>query len=281
MRNDGCNWFGALLAWMVPVLASFVFGGSPASADTVEDSCVVCHSNPDFLVTNKKLFDYFQEWQLSVHQQEEVSCVDCHGGDPGIRDKKGAHGGEVGEANRRSAVNFRNIPETCGQCHEDYLQAYRGSPHFEHLVAKEQEQQGPNCVTCHGSVNESILNVNTVQRTCLRCHNEESENNPDIPDRAKTVLNKFLSIHRFYRYITVRGDPIETRPFFESVGARVESLSVSWHSFDLSKVEEMTEEVLLTLKEKRNELRKLQKAPKGPSASRELSTRPSEDVALD
>jgi hypothetical protein len=253
-------------------------GTAPAAEGT--DSCVECHRNPDFLVTNKKLYDYFQEWHLSVHKQEEVSCADCHGGDPKASDKEKAHAGDVGEAMQTSAVNFKNIPDTCGHCHEDYLQAYRGSPHFEHLIAKEQEGQGPNCVTCHGSVNESVLNVNTVQVTCLRCHNDESENNPDIPDRAKTVLNKFLSIHRFYRYITVRGDPSETRAFFETVGARVKSLSVNWHSFDLSKVEEMTGELLLILKEKRDELRKLQKAPKGPSASRELSPRLSEDVAL-
>ncbi len=229
--------------------------GGDSSAE-VEDSCVDCHRNPDFLVTNKKLYNYFQEWELSVHKQEEVACFDCHGGNPDIADKEKAHEGEVSGSETKSAVNFANIPVTCGQCHDDFYERYRKSPHFEHLVAKQQEDQGPNCVTCHGSINAEVLNVNTVRDACSRCHNEESENHPEIPEKAKNLLNKFLSIHRFYRYITVKGEPSEMKEFFEGVGARIYSLSVDWHTFDISKIEDETKDLLGVLKEKRDEVRK-------------------------
>jgi hypothetical protein len=227
---------------LILVLPIFLFlGARDTPAAETDDSCVDCHRNRDFLVTDKKLYDYYQEWGLSVHRQEEVSCSDCHGGDPGASDKKKAHAGDVGGGIQTSAVNFKNIPETCGQCHEDFLEAYRGSSHFEHLVTKKQEEQGPSCVTCHGSVNESVLNVTTVQQACARCHNE--------------ILNKFLSIHRFYRYIAVRGEPEKTQEFFKKADSEIYALSVGWHSFDLEDVRERTGTVLRLMKEKRNQVR--------------------------
>jgi nitrate/TMAO reductase-like tetraheme cytochrome c subunit len=244
------------LGQVVLVLILFVLPSGCTWAAEVQDSCVDCHSDRDFLVTNKKLYTYFQEWQQSIHKQEEIACSDCHGGNPKLSDKEGAHGADIAESNQKSAVNFRNIPETCGECHDDFLQAYRQSPHFEHLIAEKQEEQGPNCVTCHGSINSTVLNVNTVQEACERCHNDESENHPEIPETAKTVLNKFLSIHRFYRYITVKGDPSESKEFFQNIGDRVYKLSVNWHAFDLDAVEESTGALLDLLKKKRDEVRK-------------------------
>lgn len=249
------------LVWLCLALgAAFVVLPPPwqwgVAAAEAEDSCVDCHSNPAFLVTNRKLYVYFQEWTTSIHRQEGVSCSDCHGGDPTNPDEKGAHAGDLSASMPRSAVNFENIPPTCGECHEEVYRGYRQSPHFEHLIASETEAQGPNCVTCHGSINSAALNVNTVKDVCLRCHNDESDNHPEIPDQAKLLLNKFLSINRYYRYITIRGEPTQTREFFEELDAEVRSLSVDWHTFDLEKIEERTQKVLLSLREKRKEVRR-------------------------
>ena len=76
-----------------------------SASEREEDSCVDCHSDPDLLVKNKKLYDYFQEWSASVHKQEDVSCSDCHGGNPEVDDKDAAHGGELTGANASSRVN--------------------------------------------------------------------------------------------------------------------------------------------------------------------------------
>jgi nitrate/TMAO reductase-like tetraheme cytochrome c subunit len=226
--------------------------GSPA--EEAKDSCVECHGQASFLVTNKKLYDYFQRWSTSIHKQEGVTCVDCHGGNSGSSDKEKAHGGDLAEAQANSAVNFRNIPQTCGGCHEDIYQGFRESRHFEHVVNKNQQDQGPTCVTCHGSINVAVLNVNTVEETCRQCHNEETENSPENAQEARTLLNRFLSIHRYYRYITKRGDPTETKRFFEEFDTQIHDLSVTWHTFDLDAIGEKTEAVLEGLRVKREEV---------------------------
>jgi len=94
-----------------------------------------------------------------------------------------------------------------------------------------------------------------VQEACSQCHNADTENHPDIPEKAKTILNRFLSIHRYYRFISKRGDPAETQLFFKMVDERVSELSVLWHRFDLPKIEKRTIELLDRMKAKRIELR--------------------------
>ncbi|MHC4504524.1 MAG: cytochrome c3 family protein [Planctomycetota bacterium] len=233
--------------------------GKSSSAEEAKDSCVECHGKASFLVTNKKLYDYFRRWGSSIHKQEGVTCVDCHGGNSGSSDKEKAHGGDLDEAQASSAVNFRNIPRTCGECHQDIYEGFRESAHFEHVVTENQEDQGPTCVTCHGSINVAVLNVDTVEEACRACHNEDTENGPENAQEARALLNRFLSIHRYYRYITVRGDPAETKRFFGDVDAQIHDLSVTWHTFDLDAIGEKTEAVLQGLKAKRQEIARAQK----------------------
>jgi nitrate/TMAO reductase-like tetraheme cytochrome c subunit len=230
-----------------------------SSAEEGKDSCVECHSSPSFLVTNKKLYDYFQRWLPSIHSQEGVTCVDCHGGNPRSSSKEAAHRGDPEASRADSAVNFRNVPHTCGGCHEDVYRGFRESSHFEHLSSEDQEDQGPTCVTCHGSINVAVLNVATVEEVCRQCHNERNQNSPENSHEARALLNRFLSIHRYYRYIAVRGDPVETREFFEKVDAAIRELSVTWHTFDLPEIKEMTETILDAVKQKRGEVARVYK----------------------
>jgi hypothetical protein len=229
--------------------------GSATAAEEKSDSCIECHSGSELMVTNKKLYDYFLRWGESIHKQEGVSCDDCHGGNPELSDKDKAHGGSLGGSDVKSAVNFRNIPDTCGECHDDIFEGFQKSEHFEHVSNQgEEEEQGPNCVTCHGAINVAALNVTTVEEICQKCHNEESDNQPENPRKARALLNRFLSIHRYYRYITVRGDPVETKLFVARIDPQISELTVTWHSFDLEAIEEKTEAVLTELNAKRAEV---------------------------
>jgi nitrate/TMAO reductase-like tetraheme cytochrome c subunit len=242
-------------ARVVPILL-FVFAGAGTSLATDRNSCVDCHSNSDLLVTNKKLYDYFQEWNVSIHKQEEVECSDCHGGNPDATDARAAHGDGVGVSDEASGIYYKNVPQTCGQCHDEILEGFEKSKHFEHVKKQKDELQGPTCVTCHGSINVGILDVTTVEAACARCHDEEHDNHPENPEKAKAILNRFLSIHRFYRYVSIRIDPSEARSFFEDVDARHRQLSITWHTFDLEQIDKETTALLGVLKEKRDELRK-------------------------
>jgi hypothetical protein len=240
------------ISWLLLAASS----GAAEQTARVEDSCVDCHSDPDFLVTNKKLYEYYGAWQLSVHEQEGVACSDCHGGNPRTSDKKDAHSDEVASSNKTSGVNFKNIPTTCGQCHDEIYDSYRKSNHFKHLVAQESELQGPNCVTCHESMSTVVLNVTTVKAACVRCHNEETDNHPKIPERAKAVLNRFLSIQRFHRYLSARLEGAEAEEFFREIDKKIHTLSVQWHTFDLSEIEQETWKVVDLLKAKRDKVRR-------------------------
>lgn len=246
--------------------ASVVFlllAGVPAQAEK-GNSCESCHSDPDFLVTNKKLYDYFQEWSASIHKQEGVTCDDCHGGDSHASDKAKAHARGVKATDPASGIYYKNVPETCGTCHDAILEGFAESEHFRHVEKKQADWgQGPTCVTCHGSINSEVLNVNSVEQACARCHNEERKNHPETPQEARAILNRLLSIQHFYRYIGIRAEPDEARAFFAEIDPRVRQLAVKWHTFDLNAIDQETREVLAAFRAKRDELRSRQ-PPKRP-----------------
>jgi len=244
----------------VPVLAAAALLAllpGPARADgEPQSSCVACHQNPDFLVQNKLLYDYFQNWRSSVHSQEGIDCHDCHGGNPERADKEGAHGSAISGGTAGSAGDFRHIPQLCGQCHSDILEGFRKSRHFQHIVAEKQEKQGPTCVTCHRSMNTQILSVSSVRESCARCHNDVTHNHPENPEKAELILGRFLSIHRLYRYIMKNAEPDEAQEFLGAIDPMLHELSVTWHTFDLEKIEHKADEILALLRAKRNELRR-------------------------
>ncbi len=233
-----------------------VLGAAPAAGQgEPQESCIDCHSDTRFLVRNKKLYDYFRGWERSVHALEGVTCADCHGGNPRATERKQAHGGaSMGSAAKGSALNYRNVPDTCAKCHEDIAAAYRTSLHAEALEASGDEQQGPNCVTCHGSVNTTLLSVATVRATCEQCHNEKTDNSPEVPSRAEHVLNHFLSINRYYRYIHRKSAPADVHAFHQEIDPVLEELAAQWHTFDLDSIDERTELLVRDLKKRRQGL---------------------------
>lgn len=244
------------------LLALPAWGAPPAGAQ--KNSCVDCHADPNFLVQNKKLYDYYRSWRASVHGQENVTCVDCHGGNPNAADKAAAHGERVMSAsNPTSPINYRNVPQTCANCHKDVAESYRQSEHFKHLRDNPDDKQGPNCVTCHGSVNTSVLNVGTVRQACERCHNNQTGNYPEIPAQAEEILSTFLSINRFYRYLTTHQTP-QQATINQSLDARIKRLDAHWHTFDLDKVGKEANEVKVLLNEQREKIGKQQQSGSSP-----------------
>ncbi len=229
--------------------------GAQGDAGAGGDGCVACHENPDFLVTDKKLYDYFQSWRASIHGQEGVSCTDCHGGRSDVASKAGAHGTMSGASGGETAVSFRRVPSTCGGCHEDFLQAYRKSRHSKLLKTDGQGQIGPNCVTCHGSLDARAPNVRSVRDTCQLCHNSVSGKHPEIPGRAEILLNDLNAIRSFRRYVSLRAKPekmVEMLPVFD---AGLEDLARLWHTFDLEGIDADTRKLLEFALAKQKEVR--------------------------
>ena len=244
---------GLCLAGMLVLVAWPV--GAQAPARPQVDSCSACHSDSKFFVQNKKLYDYFQSWKDSIHKQEGVTCADCHGGNPKAKTKEAAHGNEaLRSSDASSPINYRNIPATCAKCHRKIYEEYRESEHFKHLKAAAQDEQGPNCVTCHGSLNTTVLTVANVRKTCQQCHNKETDNSPEIPAQAEEVLNNFLSIHRYYRFIATRSTPEDAKSFFQFVDPVIKRLNAEWHTFDIDTIDEKTHDLVQFMKVRRNDL---------------------------
>lgn len=211
--------FSPVLALII--LATILLGSSLALAD----ACVDCHQDPKLKVQHPKLFYYFDDFQNSVHGVAELDCTDCHGGDPETTDMDQAHAGVL------EPVAFEQIPETCGQCHDQQHDTFVTSEHYRILL---DDGTAPNCVTCHGAMEMDFIFVTRVKNTCAFCHNMETGILPQVPDRADYVLNK-INIMKGYRSF------VNTHAANQDLALELDKaygdLIARWHRFDLDDVE--------------------------------------------
>src|SRR5659263_181824 len=56
----------------------------------------------------------YEQWTKSKHALFNVTCYNCHGGDPSSDSKEIAHRGVSRSSESNSSVFYRNVPETCG-----------------------------------------------------------------------------------------------------------------------------------------------------------------------
>lgn len=249
--------FSAALALLVclPLMASAWAAG--------RDNCLECHSDPRFKVENRKLYNYFQEWNLSVHRLARVGCHECHGGDPAQSDAQKAHGKTGLKAgDPASPIHFSKVGITCGKCHQEVLKHYEESRHYEKMLAEKPQVRGPNCVTCHGSTGTRVPNPNNVAQLCGDCH-RAPDGKPapgkavDVPRRAEELLGRFLSIDRFIYYLTVKGEPSQAARLEKATLPEVKNLKARWHTFDLDGLERDTAGLLAPLAGEANVLEKV------------------------
>ncbi|HEY63795.1 MAG TPA: hypothetical protein G4O02_04430 [Caldilineae bacterium] len=148
-----------------------------------QNTCATCHRTLD-----EKQARIVDEWEKSIHAARNVSCADCHGGDPGaegINESMAPAAGYIGVPDRVK------VPGLCASCHADPVRMrqydlptdqfakYQESIHGRALY----ENGDPNvatCVDCHGShkvpeVNDPSADVYpiNVPKLCARCHADE------------------------------------------------------------------------------------------------------------
>jgi hypothetical protein len=168
------------LCWAAPLAAQ-------ATATT---SCVACHGDPDMFGDDGPAL--LEEIAGSVHGAVDLSCHDCHGGnpDPALADDPDAAMDAGFAANPYRGAPVRGeIPVFCGTCHSDptfmrrfdpelrvdQVQEYWTSQHGQALAAG--DERVATCVDCHGAHGtlaagnpESPVYPTRVAETCRTCH---------------------------------------------------------------------------------------------------------------
>ena len=146
---------------------------SPVYRTNIPGTCGRCHSN----VEEMQRFGLRQanpvaSYENSVHgraleQKNEVNaavCTDCHGSHDLHR-----------STNPESKLAWKNVPNTCGKCHENVERTYLRSIHGKALLLGVRDT--PVCTDCHGEHSiaavaspESRVSPANLPNTCAQCH---------------------------------------------------------------------------------------------------------------
>ncbi len=186
----------------------------------------------------------YEQWTKSKHALFNVTCNNCHGGDPSSDIKEKAHVGVARSNESNSTVFYRNVPETCGKCHTNELNEFKNSAHYQRLKAL---KQAPTCDTCHRPHEFKVLNVSEFGDFCSNCHNIDMNIAPDVPDKAITALKKAeklkneikLADNAIKQAKQNGKDVTAAQKDLDSAVSIRDSLPVIWHAFDLPSFEKV------------------------------------------
>ncbi len=113
---------------------------APYSAEKKNALCLSCHTKGKMAL-----------WHGSTHQQRGLACSDCHN----------VHSGYPKNLNANSQT------ELCTRCHLN-VKADLQKPY--HHPLREDKLQCSDCHNPHGSVTEKLIDANSVNENCYKCH---------------------------------------------------------------------------------------------------------------
>lgn len=149
---------------------------SPVYRANLPATCERCHNN----AAEMEKFDLRQHgpglsYEKSVHgiallekgKMNAANCADCHGTHDLHRSTSPA-----------SKLHWRNVPATCGKCHENVEQTYLRSVHGK--AVKTGVRDAPVCTDCHGEhsiaavrLAVSAVSPANIPGTCGQCHSAQ------------------------------------------------------------------------------------------------------------
>jgi predicted CXXCH cytochrome family protein len=188
----------------------------------------------------------YEQWTKSKHALFNVTCDNCHGGDPGSDVKETAHAGVSRSSQTNSTVYYRNVPETCGKCHANELNQFKDSLHYQRLKAL---KQAPTCDTCHNPHEFKVLNASEFQDLCSSCHNIDMKIAPDIPDKAMKAIDNAEMLKNEIRIADAAikqakqqgKDVTAAQKGLDAAIAIRDNLPILWHSFNLPNFQNVTD----------------------------------------
>ena len=194
-----------------------------------------CHED----IIRKKASDNFQQWSDSGHSSYFVTCDACHGGNPDINTEAGAHSPMKNITDPESPVYYKNIPETCGECHSTELEHFKNTMHYQRLSA---EKRAPSCVNCHQPHSFKVLKASEITTLCSVCHNQKDQiASANVPNDAKFALEKADELKEDIRLAEnsiseakAKGKDITSaRNDLDKAKSVLNDVPSLWHSFDL------------------------------------------------
>jgi nitrate/TMAO reductase-like tetraheme cytochrome c subunit len=239
---------------------------APAHAQNQEpnfrhNSCVSCHAT---VAEPLHVSSRFYEWQNSRHQLRGISCDKCHGGNPTTQDPKRAHEGVLSVDDPRSALHYRNQPETCGKCHQQVVSAFVQSEHYQKLKSL---GLGASCNTCHAHMATQVLSSpKATAELCARCHDTINylAPRPEIPQRANDTMLSFqransviswamlLLAEAQKRGLDCKGEQVE----LNEAKATLTRAQLDWHAFKLEVVRKQADDTFFKATKVRDALRR-------------------------
>jgi nitrate/TMAO reductase-like tetraheme cytochrome c subunit len=207
----------------VVIFAALALAPPGFAAETV---CLECHDSAIMRIEYQKIPG---EWRTSWHAQNEVSCHDCHGGDP--KDAAMAMSPQRGFV---GTPKEREVPQFCGKCHIGILNHYLESGHGKAL---KKTGAGPNCVTCHGAHDVQKARIDIIdEKRCSRCHSYE---------RAKIMKQALFATEKEIQEIEedlkkLKGEGMYTEEEDKILFRTVAEFRTLFHTVDVSLVQKKT-----------------------------------------
>ncbi len=174
---------------------------SPINRKHVAATCGHCHGNKILMERFQiPIPEAYQLYSQSVHSravelgQPAATCNNCHR----------AHD-ILPPEDSRSSISRKNIPQTCGKCHQEPAKRYLESIHGTAMLQGVGE--APDCTGCHGEHRilaaqnpESPVSARQVSRTCASCHGVAR-----IVAKFNVPTNRVETYYNTYHGLAVQG----------------------------------------------------------------------------
>lgn len=213
-----------------------------AMVEFKDNNCVACHAR---LSNPYRLTSRYAEWHISTHKDKSIGCEKCHGGDPAIKDEKQAHVGVVAPQDSKSRLHQKNLPETCGACHQTVVNSFVESRHYQKL---KDAGLGPSCSTCHVHMASQVLYTpEETAQMCSTCHNSPNKLmplRPEIPQQANEVMQAIRRANTVVMWADRLIQQAEAKKLDISEAKKEQLIAravmaeakTSWHAFNLDVV---------------------------------------------
>jgi hypothetical protein len=263
LENENTTNYTYSLKLVHLLLIALIFLIVPAGAvdlNALNNSCITCHEN----LTAKNVSVNYQRWSDSVHSSYFVTCDYCHGGNPNENSQAEAHFSLKNVTDPQSPIYFKNVPETCGKCHETELEHFKNTMHYQRLRA---ESSAPSCATCHKPHSFKVLKASELSPLCSVCHNEKNQaTSANVPVDAKLALEKATELQN--EIVTVENSISEAKEKGMDVSLAQNDLNKAisvmkdvpslWHSFNLKNFDIQIQTGIDSAKKAQNRLTKVE-----------------------